>query len=184
MTATGGAHALFAISVLSGPRTPYHRPVVDHKPPRPIADERTTLLALLSYQRESLIGKLDGLDARSATAVSVSSGTTLLWLVQHMATAETLWMVHRYLGEQPKPDDPGAAPTGTVDHAVAEYRRAAGRTDAIATGGDDLDQLCATTGMESSVSLRWVLTHLLEETARHAGHADILRELTDGETGR
>lgn len=158
--------------------------MVDHKPPRPIADERTTLLALLEYQRESLIAKVDGLDAEAATMVSAQSGTTLLWLLQHMAQAETLWMVHRYLGTDPQRDDPGAAPSGAVDHAVAEYRRAARRTDAIVTGAEDMDRLCATTGTESPVSLRWVLAHLLEETARHAGHADILREMTDGETGR
>jgi hypothetical protein len=52
--------------------------VADRKPPRPIADERTTLLALLEYQRESLIDKLDGSDASTATAVSVPSGTILL----------------------------------------------------------------------------------------------------------
>jgi hypothetical protein len=158
--------------------------VADHKPPRPIADERTTLLALLEYQRESLIDKVQGLDAGAATAVSVPSGTTLLWLIQHLASAETRWMVYRYLGEEPRGDDAGAAPTGTVDHAVAEYRRAAQRTDAIVIGADSLDRLCVTTGSESPVSLRWVVAHLLEETARHAGHADILRELTDGRTGR
>lgn len=158
--------------------------MADHKPPRPIADERTTLLALLDYQRESLIAKVRGLDADAATAVMMQSGTTLLWLLHHMAQAETLWMVHRYLGAEPHRDDPGAAPTGTVDDAIAEYRRAARRTDAIVTGADDVDQLCATTGKESPVSLRWVLAHLLEETARHAGHADILREMTDGVTGR
>lgn len=158
--------------------------MVDHKPPRPIADERTTMLALLRFQRESLITKVEDLDDRAATSVVMPSGTTLLWLLQHMAVAETLWIVHRYLGESPRDGDPGAAPTGAVDHAVAEYRRAAERTDATLSSAADLDQLCATTGSESSVSLRWVLAHLLEETARHAGHADILRELTDGVTGR
>ena len=158
--------------------------MADHKPPRPVADERTTLLALLGYQRQSLIDKVRGLDAEAATSVSVPSGTTLLWLIQHLASAETRWMVYRYLGEEPHRDDPGAGPTGTVDHAVAEYRRAAMRTDAIVTGADTLDRMCVTTGSESPVSLRWVLAHLLEETARHAGHADILAELTDGRTGR
>jgi uncharacterized damage-inducible protein DinB len=158
--------------------------LVDRKPPRPIADERTTMLALLRFQRESLITKVEDLDDQSATSVVMPSGTTLLWLLQHMAVAETLWIVHRYLGESPRGEDPGAAPTGAVNHAVAEYRRAAERTDATLSSAADLNQLCATTGSESSVSLRWVLAHLLEETARHAGHADILRELTDGATGR
>jgi Protein of unknown function (DUF664) len=108
----------------------------------------------------------------------------LLWIVQHMAVAETLWIVHRYLGDPPHESDPGATPTGKLRDAVAEYRRAAERTDAVVNGADDLDGLCATTGTESPVTLRWVLAHLVEETARHAGHADILRELTDGATGR
>ena len=157
--------------------------MADRKPPRLVADERTTLLALLGFQRESLIAKLDGLDDEAATSVAMPSGTTILWLVQHMAVAETFWIVHRYHGEPAGPGDPGAAPTGAVEHAVSEYRRAAERTDRTA-GAADLETPCATTGAESPVSLRWVLTHLLEETARHAGHADILRELTDGATGR
>jgi Protein of unknown function (DUF664) len=142
------------------------------------------MLILLNYQRESLVAKLDGLDSKAATRVVMPSGTTLLWLIEHMSQAETLWMVHRFLGVLPTADDPGAAPTGTVEHAIAEYQRATQRTDAIVAGAPDLDQLCLTTGSESLVSLRWVLAHLLEETARHAGHADILREITDGKTGR
>jgi uncharacterized damage-inducible protein DinB len=158
--------------------------VADQKSPRSVANERTTLLSLLNFQRESLIGKLNGLDAEEAVRVTVPSGTTLLWLVQHMATAETLWIAHRFLGEKPRADDLGAAPTGTVAHAIAEYRRSAKRTDAVGASANDLEQLCASTGTETPVNLRWVLAHLLEETARHAGHADILRELTDGSTGR
>ncbi len=158
--------------------------MADRKPPRPVADERTTLLALLDYQRQSLIHKPQGLSPETATAVSMPSGTTLLWLIQHLAAAETRWMVYRYLGEEPREEDPGATPTGSVDHAVAEYRRAARRTDATVIEADGLDRMCVTTGSESPVSLRWVVAHLLEETARHAGHADILRELTDGRTGR
>lgn len=157
--------------------------MVDHRPPRPVADERTTLLTLLDFHRESLIAKLDDLDLRAATAVSMPSGTTLLWLVQHVAQAETLWIVHRYLGAPPEVDDSDAHPPGTVAEAIAEYRRAARRTDAIVMGSNDLGQL-AEAELESPVSLRWILAHLLEETARHAGHADILRELTDGSTGR
>ena len=49
---------------------------------------------------------------------------------------------------------------------------------------DDLDQLTVDTGEEDPVTLRWILLHLLEETARHAGHADVLRELVDGQVGR
>ena len=58
------------------------------------------------------------------------------------------------------------------------------RVDEVVDAAPDLDAFCADTGAESPVTLRWVLMHLLEETARHAGHADILRELIDGQTGR
>lgn len=149
-----------------------------------VDDERTTLLALLGYQRRSLLAKVEDLDDAAATSVAMPTGTTLLWLVEHLAWAETLWMAHRFLGRTPNAKDPGLTSDGTVAHAVAEYRRAAAQTDEIARSVDDLDQLCATSGHDSAVSLRWVLAHLLEETARHAGHADILRELTDGSTGR
>jgi hypothetical protein len=157
--------------------------VVDRRPPRSTSDERTTLLTALDFQRESLIANLDGLDVQAARSVSMPSGTTLFWLVEHMAQCETLWVVYRYLGAPPQADDPGARPAGTVGEAIADYRRAARRTDAVVVGSDDLDGL-AVTELAFPVHLRWILSHLLEETARHAGHADILRELTDGDTGR
>ena len=68
---------------------------------------------------------------------------------------------------------------------LAFYRRTWRRVDAIAfTGRFGLDELCRRPDVDPSPSLRWVLMHVLEETARHAGHADILRELIDGRTGR
>lgn len=82
-----------------------------------------------------------------------------------------------------------ALPTDTIDDGdtagsiVSAYRAAWATVDAIADAAP-LDQYCHDTGAETMVDLRWVLTHLLEETARHAGHADILRELLDGSTGR
>ena len=68
--------------------------------------------------------------------------------------------------------------------AIDAYRATWTRVDAIVASAPNLDVECATTDGESSVNLRWVLMHLLEETARHAGHADILRELIDGQAGR
>ena len=75
-------------------------------------------------------------------------------------------------------------PGDTVESAVAEYRRTWLRSDAVVAAAESLDVLCIDTGVEAPVIFRWVLMHLLEETSRHAGHADILRELADGETGR
>ncbi len=71
----------------------------------------------------------------------------------------------------------------TIGTAIAAYRHTWARVDAIVAAAS-LDDLCRGLGDEPLANLRWVLMHLLEETARHAGHADILRELIDGSTGR
>jgi hypothetical protein len=75
-------------------------------------------------------------------------------------------------------------PDDTLAAAVAAYRTTWTRTDATVSSAASLDEPCRDVGDEAPVNLRWVLMHLLEETARHGGHADILRELIDGETGR
>jgi uncharacterized damage-inducible protein DinB len=154
----------------------------DRKPPRVVNDERATVLTLLQYQRESLLRKVEGLDETAARTSPVASGTSLLWLVQHVAHAESLWLAHRFAGED---SADGAAQSGdSLATAIDAYRATWQRVDAIVASAPSLDIECATTDGESSVNLRWVLMHLLEETARHAGHADILRELIDGQTGR
>ncbi len=159
--------------------------------------------ALLQYQRESLLRKIAGLDEAAARWSPVGSGTSLLWLVTHMAEAEVTWVLRRFAGLA---DDAGlhggasaasavaaggaagavagGGGAGVVEEAVEGYRRVWGRVDAVAFSGGSLDELCRRPDSGPAVSLRWVLMHLLEETARHAGHADIIRELIDGEAGR
>jgi len=157
--------------------------VPDLKPPRVNAGERETLQALRQYQRDSLIRKIAGIDEAEARRPVVGSGTTLLWLVKHMARAEIVWVVVRFAGQDvPVPDDALQA-DDTIPGVVNGYRAAWARADAI-TRAASLDEPCRGPAGDSPVNLRWVLMHLLEETARHAGHADILRELIDGATGR
>jgi hypothetical protein len=139
------------------------------------------VVALLQYQRESLLGKISGVDERAAAVSPVASGTTLLWLVKHMARAETLWVGIRFAGRDVPLAGDAAGPGDSLASVAAEYRAAWLVTDAIVAAAS-LDDSCA--GPDGPVRLRWVLMHLLEETARHAGHADILRELIDGSTGR
>lgn len=158
--------------------------MADQKPPRPVAGERETVLALLQYQRDSLVRKVDGVDEANARRELVASGTTLLWLMKHMARAETLWIVHRFAGEDLTGPDDTVRAEDTLAAAVEHYRATWTRVDAIVDVAPDLEVMCANVGNESPVNLRWVLMHLLEETARHAGHADILRELIDGQAGR
>ncbi len=165
-----------------GDTAAYHGQVPDRKPPRVDGGERETLLALLQYQRESLLGKISGVNERAAAVSAVGSGTTLLWLVKHMARAETLWIAIRFAGRDvPLAGDAGG-PDDSFASAGAQYRAAWAVTDAIVAAAS-LDDMCAGP-VDEPVRLRWVLMHLLEETARHAGHADILRELIDGSTGR
>lgn len=157
--------------------------MADQKPPRLASGERETLVALLQYQRESLVRKVVGADEARASSAAVPSGTTLAWLVAHLCRAESSWVEERFAGAPARrlelPDD--RAPT--IEEAVAAYRAGWPRIDAIVSGAD-LDEHCRADTAAPPVNLRWVLAHLLEETARHAGHADILREMLDGTTGR
>ena len=155
--------------------------MADTKPPRDRRDEIGSVRMLLQYQRESFARKLDGVDEEAARRALVPSGTTLLWLATHMADAELLWVLVRFDGADRDVLD---ADVETVEAAVARYRSTWSRVDAVIDARDDLDQLAVDTGDEDPVTLRWILLHLLEETARHAGHADILRELVDGQVGR
>jgi hypothetical protein len=157
--------------------------MTDRKPPRFEGDERDTLLVLLQFQRDSLVRKLDGISDEAARSSPVASGTSLLWLVEHLAMAETLWVLRRFAALDVPLPETGAG--DTVAGAIATYRATWARADDVIRRAPTLDAPCA--GLEpdqAPATLRWVLAHLLEETARHAGHADILRELLDGQTGR
>jgi len=160
--------------------------MADQKPPRLAGGERETLQALLHYQRDSLVRKVTGLDDQATRQSPVGSGTTLLWLVEHMAAAESTWILQRFGGLEADLAGDAPAPDHTLRDAVAAYRRTWLQVDAVVASATSLDEGCRHPGSGSDppVNLRWVLTHLLEETARHAGHADILRELIDGHTGR
>jgi uncharacterized damage-inducible protein DinB len=157
--------------------------VADLKPPRLVDDERATVQALLQYQRESLVRKVEGVSDERARQQFVGSGTNLLWLMRHIADAETLWIVHRFAGEELAPVDDSVDSQSSLAEAIEVYRATWRRVDDMVAAAS-LGDLCRSVGDESPVNLRWVLMHLLEETARHAGHADIIRELLDGTTGR
>lgn len=158
--------------------------MTDIKPPRLHSTEQETLLALLQFQRDSLIRKITGVDEAAARQSAVGSGTTLLWLVKHLAQAEILWMVRRFAGVAAELPDAEVQPEDTAASVVEAYRIASAQVDAVALAAASLDELCRAQDVTPPVNLRWVLAHLLAETARHAGHADILRELIDGSIGR
>jgi hypothetical protein len=143
------------------------------------------LLAHLQFQRASLLRKLDGLTETQARWSPVPSGTSLLWLLRHAGFAESVWVLDRFAGAGPDTDllDNDLQPHDTVASLAVRYRRVWHLVDEVAASSD-LDAPCRVGDDMADPDLRWVLVHLCAETARHAGHADILRELLDGGTGR
>jgi uncharacterized damage-inducible protein DinB len=156
----------------------------DHNVPAIVSGERDTLLAFLGYLRASVDRKLETLSDDDARRRFVTSGTTLLGLVKHLALVEVYWTQRRFAGSDVALGGDGfeLEPTDTVESVRRTYAEAGRRTDEIVGACPDLDRPLALG--RHGLTLRWMLAHLVEETARHAGHADILRELLDGETGR
>jgi uncharacterized damage-inducible protein DinB len=149
-----------------------------------VGSEIDTALAFLDYLRQSVLRKLDGLTEDEARRPMVGSGTSLLGLVKHLANVESYWIERRFAGLETTRTDDGFALT--ADDTIASVRRlyldTTARTDAIITGSGDPEQALALG--RHGLTLRWALAHVAEETGRHAGHADIVRELLDGTTGR
>lgn len=158
------------------------------------ADERTMLEPLLDWYRDGVLAKVAGLSDDRAAQLHLRSETTIVGLVNHLALVEESWFVQRFAGE-PRPQwwadvdweaEPDweftSAREGTLDEALDRYRRAIARSREIQSGAQ-LDDLAADPGPRGPFNLRWLLLHMLEEIARHLGHLDVLRELTDGATG-
>jgi uncharacterized damage-inducible protein DinB len=152
------------------------------------ADERTTLAAYLDYHRATLLRKVAGLTDEQARWSPVPSGTSLFGLVSHLVTVERWWFAKVIAGldvEFPwSEDDPDAdfrGPDGaTLADVVRAYENECARSRAILAAAD-LDTVV--TGERAGRTVRYVVVHMIEETARHNGHADVLRELVDGATG-
>lgn len=158
---------------------------VDARPPRLSSDERRTLLAHLQFQRESLLRKVDGLTAAQVRASPVESGTSLLWLLRHAGFAESIWVLDRFARLDIDNDllCNDLQPHDTFDSLDARYRRVWKLVDNVVTDSP-LDATCQVDDDMDNPNLRWVIVHLCTETARDAGHADIVRELIDNTTGR
>ena len=154
-------------------------------------DERSTLLAFLEWQRETLARKCAGLEPTQLRIRSAEPSTlSLLGLVRHMADVERGWfrrtlagedIADRYSSDADPDGDFDNIEAADADEAFASWHEECGRADEIisrraleATGHHR-------TGRE--VSMRWILNHMIEEYSRHNGHADLLRERIDGATG-
>ncbi|GAA2114073.1 DinB family protein [Actinomadura alba] len=155
-----------------------------------MAEERTSLAGFLQYQRETLAMKCAGLTTEQLKQRSVPpSAMSLLGLVRHMAEVERVWFRIRLSGEgisyrwkqRPGDDADFQIDTADPDEAFDAWDEECVRSRDIVHAAESLD----ITGRyrDKDVSLRWILTHMIEEYARHNGHADLLRERIDGTTG-
>jgi hypothetical protein len=141
----------------------------DAGPPRTGGGEKEVLLGFLDYLRASVIAKTDGIGEPRVRTPGVPSGTNLLGLVKHLTHVERHWLLGDTVRDWQATFHPG--PDESVADIIRAYRETNARVNEVVADGD-------------VAALRWTLTHLIEETGRHAGHADILRELIDGATGR
>ncbi|MTD15337.1 DUF664 domain-containing protein [Nakamurella sp. YIM 132087] len=155
----------------------------------PTGGEKESLRVALQRSRDAVLWKVSGLDEEAARRPMTPSGTSLLGLVKHLASVEYGWFVESFGGttevmpfDETDPDaDMRARPDESTADILAFHGRATAAADA-SIEAHDLDDL-GTAWFGQQVSLRWVLLHMIQETARHAGHMDILRELIDGTVG-
>ncbi|WP_243791966.1 DinB family protein [Saccharopolyspora gloriosae] len=157
----------------------------------PVGDERATLVEFLRYQRLTLRIKCEGLDAEQLARRAVEPSTmSLLGLVRHLADVERVWFRRRFAGQDvptryQTADEPDGDFDGAVaDQAVADEAFAAWREEIAFAERFAADTELDFVGHDGSVrSLRELLVHMIEEYARHNGHADLLRERIDGRIG-
>ncbi|MFF9511415.1 DinB family protein [Streptomyces sp. NPDC014724] len=155
----------------------------DTGPPSTGADEKATLRGFLDHLRNAVADKVAGVPEPQVRADKVPSGTNLLGLLKHLASVERFY----FLGEEAKDWSATFRPSAedTVDGVLADYRNTVERANQVIDACPDLALPAPRAPRRRAApSMRWVLVHMIEETGRHAGHADILREQIDGSTGR
>ncbi|MEU4808760.1 DinB family protein [Nocardia fluminea] len=155
----------------------------DTPPPRTGSAEIEVLRGFLDYLRTSIVAKVDGAPKPRVRTAEVASGTNLLGLLEHLSFVER----SMFLGDTVTDWQATfhAPATDTVADVVARYRAAVEQANDVLDGCTDLGApLPRPRPGRRAPSVRWALAHMIEETGRHAGHADILRELIDGATGR
>ena len=150
--------------------------------PQGTADERELLLRWLAYERGAVLRKVEGISDDEARWTPPGVLIPLLGVVNHLTHVEWRWIDGGMRGQETSRSEaefrPG--PELTVTAAVAAYRDRARATEAAVRAMPSLAEPCR---LREGTDLRWVLLHLINETARHAGHADAVRELLDGTTG-
>ena len=162
------------------------------------ADEREMLTSYLDYHRATLVWKASGLTQAQLAHTIPSSDLTIGGLLKHMALVEDSWLTERFAGH-PEPEpwasvdweadrdwELHSAAQDTPEQLLAQYAESCARSRAVVAAADSLDQASVAESNRhpgQHFTLRWILLHLIEETARHNGHVDLIRESIDGLTG-
>ncbi len=156
-----------------------------------LANEADTLWAMLDYYRATLVSKCAELSDEDLRRRAIPpSNLTLIGLLRHMADVEVYWFGHVVAGEDVTfTYDPNVTnadfddvETSAGEEVAAVFLGSVSRAKEW-VAGHDLDTVCARERDGESLNLRYVVVHLIEEYARHCGHADLLREVIDGEVG-
>jgi uncharacterized damage-inducible protein DinB len=155
--------------------------------PRVDSGELDTALAFLSFARHCVLKKADELSEEQLRRVLVDSGTSILGLVQHLAEVERYWFGHHLAGaawDAEKEHGMTVSASRAAADVLEDYRAAIEDSDRAIRDAGDPEVRFVVPVDGNRHTLRWVMAHMTSETARHAGHADILREQIDGTTGR
>jgi len=139
-------------------------------------------VGFLGYVRQGIVGKVEDAPEPQVRTAMTGSGTNLLGLVKHLTAVERFTFLGHTVRNWPATFTP--TDSETVEEILAGYEATNRSVDAYVLGCDDLTAPVNRGRAGPAPSIRWALAHMIEETARHAGHADILRELIDGTTGR
>jgi uncharacterized damage-inducible protein DinB len=158
------------------------------KSPTHAGTEREILEGYLDFHRATILQKIAGVSDEDLRRKFVPSANTLLGLLKHLAYVERGWFQAQFAGRDIEYPEAGikatwiVEPQETVEEIVALYQNEV-RISREITANANLDDLSVYEDGDPKYTLRWILTHMIQETARHNGHADILRELIDGSTG-
>jgi hypothetical protein len=151
--------------------------------------EREMLDGFMDWYRSVVVRKVAGMPRELATRVMTPSGLSALGVVAHLSGVEVGWFAETFAGEYADPawETHGnfrLTPDDTVESVIAEYEQCCERSRRIAAAAPSLDALSTvSTDLRGKVSLRWIMVHMIEETARHAGHLDLVCEQLDGRVG-
>ncbi len=155
-------------------------------------DERETLLAFLTWHRQTFLRKLDGLTDEQLRWRHDPSGLTLMGMLRHLGDVERFWFGEVFASDPANQlftdDDPNAdwrpGPDDTGPDLIASYREAVARADTAIVEATFDDPARNTDLDDPPVDLHFIVAHMIVETARHNGHADLIREAIDGQMGQ